>query len=86
MELLPCGTTAAYKRHLRKGEPACPACLEANNNKSKLRRTNPESAKEDYQRNNARLRALWRLSHEYPERFRQLCIEELTKLTFPEEK
>lgn len=24
-----CGTTSAYKRHLRKGEPPCAACREA---------------------------------------------------------
>jgi len=28
--LKPCGTTAAYRRHLRNDEPACPACLQAN--------------------------------------------------------
>ena len=27
--LAPCGTSAAYRRHRRRGEPACPACLEA---------------------------------------------------------
>lgn len=26
----PCGTVAAYRRHKRRGEPACDACLEAN--------------------------------------------------------
>jgi hypothetical protein len=25
----PCGTDAAYRRHLRAGEPACAACLAA---------------------------------------------------------
>lgn len=28
--LKPCGTTAAYRRHLRNGEPACDACKAAN--------------------------------------------------------
>jgi hypothetical protein len=27
--LLPCGTPAAYRRHLRHGEPTCPACRRA---------------------------------------------------------
>ena len=31
-ELQPCGTWAAYKRHLRSGEKACPACLQAARN------------------------------------------------------
>lgn len=26
----PCGTDAAYRRHKRRGEPACTLCLEAN--------------------------------------------------------
>jgi hypothetical protein len=25
----PCGTRAAYQRHIRNGQPACRACLEA---------------------------------------------------------
>ena len=25
----PCGTEAAYRRHLRNGQKACPACLQA---------------------------------------------------------
>ncbi len=29
-DLKPCGTTAAYRRHLRKGEHPCAACLAAN--------------------------------------------------------
>ena len=28
-DVQPCGTRAAYRRHLRHGEPACAACLEA---------------------------------------------------------
>lgn len=28
-KLAPCGTDAAYRRHLRRGEPACEACLQA---------------------------------------------------------
>ena len=28
-ELMPCGTDAAYRRHRRHGEEACPACKEA---------------------------------------------------------
>ena len=29
-DLKPCGTTAAYDRHIRHGEPACGPCREAN--------------------------------------------------------
>lgn len=28
-DIKPCGTTAAYRRHLRKGEPACEQCRQA---------------------------------------------------------
>lgn len=28
--MAPCGTLAAYRRHLRLGEPTCPACRRAN--------------------------------------------------------
>lgn len=33
--LKPCGTTAAYARHLRKGEPTCEPCMEANTEQKK---------------------------------------------------
>lgn len=38
-ELQPCGTPAAYRRHLRRGEPACRACLDA-----EAERQRPEGA------------------------------------------
>jgi hypothetical protein len=38
-ELKPCGTRAAYRRHLRKGEYPCIPCLDANNNETYNRRT-----------------------------------------------
>jgi hypothetical protein len=36
-ELAPCGTTAAYQRHWKKGEKACEACLQAANVEAKRR-------------------------------------------------
>jgi hypothetical protein len=35
----PCGTYAAYKRHLRKGEAPCNLCKQANAARSKARRS-----------------------------------------------
>jgi hypothetical protein len=37
MTLMPCGTRAAYQRHLRHDEPACDACRDAMNAYSKPR-------------------------------------------------
>lgn len=34
----PCGTYAAYRRHLRKGEPTCEPCRAANRERSKSKR------------------------------------------------
>lgn len=36
--LQPCGTEAAYRRHLRHGEQPCPACAEANSRGKAKRR------------------------------------------------
>lgn len=84
IELQPCGTAAAYTRHLRRSEEPCDACREANSSKSKERRSDKDHAREVTQRNGARIKALWRLAKEYPERYRELSTEELLKLTFPE--
>lgn len=83
-ELQPCGTYGAYQRHRRKKEPVDEACRAANRDRARERRTDPELCAEDTARNAARIRALRRLAHEYPERYRQLATEELSKLTFPE--
>lgn len=34
-KLKPCGTEAAYHRHLRHGQPACRPCLDAHNQATK---------------------------------------------------
>lgn len=84
-ELQPCGTYAAYQRHLRKGEETCDACRQANTVQARTLRTDPAIKSEQNARSAARSRAAWRLTREYPERYRQLANEELAKLTFPEE-
>jgi len=77
----PCGTVAAYQRHRRRGEAACGLCAEANRQKSRARRADPELRVEEVARNLARTRALWRLANEYPERFRALSTDELLKIS-----
>jgi hypothetical protein len=37
LDVKPCGTTVAYRRHLRHGEPPCEACRQANNRASQDR-------------------------------------------------
>lgn len=36
--LAPCGTGAAYNRHIRRGEPPCDACREANTERGRVYR------------------------------------------------
>lgn len=64
--LEPCGTNAGYNRHVRAKEPTCTPCREAH-------------AIYNAGMTAARTRALTRLSHEFPERFRLLYSEELEK-------
>ncbi|MEV4671007.1 hypothetical protein AB0K34_05070 [Actinomadura sp. NPDC049382] len=68
----PCGTRAAYMRHLRHGEEPCRACKDAQNDAQKR---NPRL--KAYQR--ARVRALARLSQLYETAYRSLMEEELAK-------
>ena len=39
----PCGTHAAYRRHLANGEDACAACKRANAARSRRYRTEPDT-------------------------------------------
>lgn len=84
VENFPCGTYAAYQRHRRRSEDACDPCKAANAARSREARADPEFARNETLRNNARIRALWRLAAEYPKRYHQLSTEELSKITFPE--
>ena len=79
--LKPCGTDAAYARHLRHGEQACDPCLEANRVASLARRHGNAAYMERHrQRSAAHSRAARRLMAEYPARFRELCNEEYRKI------
>jgi len=73
-QLQPCGTPAAYRRHLRHGEQPCDACRDAMRayQKKWLDRTG-------YMR--ARNRALSRLAARRRGEFRRLLLEELAKET-----
>ncbi|MFD5107166.1 hypothetical protein [Streptomyces cinereoruber] len=42
--LLPCGTSAAWKRHIKRGEPACPPCRAARSEERKRWANDPAAA------------------------------------------
>lgn len=66
-DLQPCGTHAAYARHIRAGEPACQKCLTANN---------AEFADDRRVYSRARSRAMRLLQGEHRDRFRELYTAE----------
>jgi hypothetical protein len=78
-ERYPCGTDAAAQRHRRRGERPCAACLAAQAKKKRDRLSDPDIRADNARRNGARSRALWRLAKEYPERFKALFVEEVTR-------
>jgi hypothetical protein len=79
LERYPCGTDAAAQRHRRRGERPCDACLAAQAKRGRDRRDDPDVRADEFHRNNARSRAVWRLAAEYPDRFRELFIEEVRR-------
>lgn len=74
--LKPCGSWAAYVRHIRHGEKACEACLEANRDRTTNIVNGPDGARV-LGRNRARQRALRALAQLHPDVFEVLCAEEL---------
>ena len=76
-----CGTTSAYQRHRRRGEEACDACKAAlRTYQAEYRAANPNSRAKELRKSNARVRALWKLRLEYPQRFNELYAEELAEV------
>jgi len=73
----PCGTTAGYQRHLRNGETADRACLDAvSEYQRNYRQANPRYKVRARRRDVIRQRAMRRLAREYPARYLQLLDEE----------
>lgn len=71
-KLKPCGTPAAYARHLYHGEEPCTPCRAAASEYTRSRLSNQV-------RSRARQRALSRLSRIYDETYARLLAEELAK-------
>jgi hypothetical protein len=74
--LLPCGTHAAYRRHIRRGEPVDGACTEARRKYQRDNGRRPSPATQA-----ARAAALEVLAHRHPEEFRRLYAAELRDQT-----
>lgn len=68
MSLQPCGTSAAYQRHLKDGTPVCEACAAA---RAELKRR-PEVLAQNRLYARARKAAMTALSHLYPDEYRRL--------------
>jgi hypothetical protein len=65
-ELKPCGTDAAYSRHLKRGEDPCDPCKEAHREGNRA-----------YPSKKAYARALHKLRHLHPLDFQRLLTDEL---------
>jgi len=79
-KLKPCGTLAAYKRHLRMGEKPCDACTSANTATRKAYyHSSPAVRSLQVRRNLARLRALARLKAAHPDEYRRFYAEEMQR-------
>ena len=76
-DLKPCGTTAAYQRHVRAGEEACEPCKEANRaHTAMLRATNEHVRTQGRKNTRAQNRAKQRLVAAYRDVYEVLLLEE----------
>ena len=83
-ELKPCGTPAAYMRHIKAKQKPCEPCRLAWNAYQVDRRQDPDIRMADREQNRdsriARYRALTRLAELHPKDFRALNAEERQRL------
>jgi hypothetical protein len=75
----PCGTYAGYQRHLRRDEPSCQPCRDAAAAYQREWRSDPAHRRAHRSGTRARSRALWRLARLYPEVYRSLVADELSR-------
>ena len=79
-KLKPCGTLAAYKRHISKGEKPCNACQQANTDHANaFYHRSPEHRAVKARRALARQRAFARLKALHPVEYRRLYAEEIQR-------
>jgi hypothetical protein len=74
-ELKPCGTSASYQRHRRRGEEPCGPCKAAIAEHSRDVRARNGIAT-DKRRVKVRSRALTKLAHLHPDDFHRLLLDE----------
>ncbi len=78
MTLQPCGTSAAYQRHLYHGEAPCGECRAANTGRQgKYIAVSPGAREASRKVMSARSRALVRLKAMHPGQYRALYTEEM---------
>lgn len=75
-ELMPCGTSAAHRRHERRGEPVDDACREAYNRDARTRSHDP-SVKRATRARTAAIKALIDLHPEQFQRLQQAALDSL---------
>ena len=81
-----CGTDAGAQAHRRRDEDLCEPCKAAAAERLREYRSDPAVKEATNHRNAATHRALWRLSREHLERFRELLAEEMDRGNEAEEE
>lgn len=75
----PCGTTAAYSRHISRGEEPCADCRRAWAEARRKSREDPDKRAKYNRQMRARNRALSRLAKRHPAMYLTLYAEELDR-------
>lgn len=81
------GTMTRYRQHLYDGDPAAEIdqpCKDAKNEHDRQYQSTPERRAKMTRQQTVRRRALARLGDEFPQRFRELLMEEEIALTMAE--
>lgn len=78
--LAPCGTYAAYQRHLRRAEPIDPECRKAQAvYQATWRAANPKQRDRERAVTRAASRALWLLKADHPAEFAAYYAQQVAK-------
>lgn len=77
----PCGTHSSWQRHINRGEAPCGPCRDARNayERQRYHTLDPDTRAAKVRYVKSRYRASRRLIDEYPERYAELCREEMAR-------